>query len=223
MAVLNCNHCGYTKGVTDQYAGKMVKCPECEQPAKVYDTALLLTAYSKKVLEIQSELKEVKQVITEYKNHLVQPIQPVSDELPQSLNKLFRENRIAMTEFNDATKLRNSMILRIQQESSHLMRFTVIGFLVILGLIAFLVIQATEKNQHVSDQLAVIGGHIQASTQELQVLKTTALSLNTDDSKQDAVKSIQSNVEKLEQKIERLNQELEKMSDNYDALLYPYR
>jgi uncharacterized protein YoxC/predicted nucleic-acid-binding Zn-ribbon protein len=231
MAVLKCHQCGYTKGVADQYIGKAVKCPECGQATKIYDTALLLTLYSKKVLEVQTELKEVKEVMASYQTYTTQPAVPVqnSEEQSQVLNKLFRENRIAMTEFHDATKLRNSMMSRIEQASSHLMRFSIVGFLIILLLLGLFMMQVSSKTDNLSNQLAVIGGGIQASTQELQSIKNVAssLNMNTDDSSDpqtvESIQSVQTEIEKLNQEISRLNKKLKTLSDKYNSLYYPYR
>lgn len=219
MAVLKCHQCGYTKGIAEQYAGKSVKCPQCEQPAKVYDTALLLTAYSKKVVEMQSELKEVKQVMAEYQTQVVQPApqQPAVEE--QVLNKLFRENRIAMTEFNDATKLRNNMMQRSEKANYHLMRFSIVGFLIILVLISFLMIQMVNRTDEVSSQLASIGVGIQTTTQELQDIKNLMSSLENGGN--DA--SSQVDMEALNKEVERLNKKLQTLSDKYNSLYYRYR
>ncbi|WP_353571188.1 hypothetical protein [Candidatus Albibeggiatoa sp. nov. BB20] len=242
MAVLKCHQCGYTKGLADQYVGKAVKCPECGHATKIYDTALLLTLYSKKVLEIQSELKEVKQIVAEYQTYTAQPPAPAPAPAPisvhdpeehsQVLNKLFRENRIAMTEFHDATKLRNSMMSRIEQASSHLMRFSIVGFLIILILLGFFMIQVSDKTDNLSTQLATIGGGIQASTQELQSIKNVASSLkaNNNSGQQQAtqqvtesIQSVETEMEKLNKEVSRLNKKLKKLSDKYNSLYYPYR
>ncbi len=219
MAVLKCHECGYTKGLSDQYIGKSVKCPQCGHATKIYDTALLLTAYSKKVLEIQTELKEVKQVVASYQTYTAQPVYN-PDEQTQSLNKLFRENRIAMTEFNDATKLRNNMMLRMEQAGIYLMRFSVIGFLIILVFLGFFMIQLNNKADDLTTQLATIGGGIQSSSQELSSIRTVVSSLNVEGADS---QTMQADIEALNQEIERLNKRLKSLSEKYNSLYYPYR
>ncbi|MCV6638845.1 hypothetical protein [Candidatus Albibeggiatoa sp. nov. NOAA] len=227
MAALKCQHCGYTRSLADQHIGKEGKCPQCGNTAKIYDTALLLTLYSKKVLEIQSELKEVKQVMAEHQSYIAQPVpqQPANDE--HSLNKLFRENRIAMTEFNDATKLRNTMMLRMGESSTYLLRFSVVGFLVILVLLSFFMIQVSNKTDHLSGQLASIGGGIQASTQELHniqnVISSKEIEQPDDSQVKDSIHSVKTEVDELTQEIASLNKRLKKLSDKYNSLYYPYR
>jgi methyl-accepting chemotaxis protein len=231
MAVLKCQECGYTKGLAEQYVGKSVKCPQCGHATKIYDTALLLTLYSKKVLEIQSELKEVKQVVAEYKTYTAQPVVHNAEEQSQVLNKLYRENRIAMSEFNDATKLRNAMMLRMEQAGTYLMRFSIVGFLVILLLLGFLMMQLVNKTDHLSTQLETIGGGIQASTEELQNIKQVASSLNStstnntvvDPQVTESIQSVQTEIEALNQEMASLNKKLKALSDKYNSYYYPYR
>ncbi len=101
MAIIKCEHCEYTKEISGQYADKTVKCPSCGQSTKVHDTIVLFTAFSEKLSEFQGELDELKQIATE---NQAKPVAELNEELMQTLGKMLRDHRIAMTEFNDATK-----------------------------------------------------------------------------------------------------------------------
>lgn len=221
MAILKCHHCGYTKGVSEQYVGKSIKCPECGQAAKVYDTALLLTAYSKKVLEIQSELKEVRQVMTEQQS--LAPQMAISEELTNSLAKIFRENRIAMTEFGDATKLHNSTVMRVENANANLLRFSVVGFVIIFAMIAFFALQIVDNTNKLTQELSMVNSNMQASNAELNAIKEVFANLDSLSTNLPA-DADSDDVAKLQQEISRINERLKTLSQRYDSLLYrPYR
>lgn len=222
MAILKCHHCGYTKGVSEQYVGKSIKCPECGQAAKVYDTALLLTAYSKKVLEIQSELKEVRQVMTEQQS--LAPQMAVSEELTNSLAKIFRENRIAMTEFGDASKLHNSTVMRVEDSNAKLLRFSIVGFVIMFTMIAFFALQMANNTAKLTQQLSMVNSNMQTSNTELNAIREAFANFDSLNLEPIVDTAAQDNMTELQQEISRINERLKTLSQRYDSLLYrPYR
>lgn len=68
MAILRCNSCDYLREVSNEYVGKIAKCPVCEKAAPIHDTV----AYVKNLIAIHHEL------LSKYD----QLNQPVADNLP---------------------------------------------------------------------------------------------------------------------------------------------
>lgn len=42
MAIFRCNKCGHIREVENNYTGKSVKCPKCDQVTKIRDTVAFL-------------------------------------------------------------------------------------------------------------------------------------------------------------------------------------
>lgn len=174
MAILKCQHCEYSKEVSEQYAEKTVKCPSCGQAAKVYDTIALLAAFSEKMSEFQVELDELRQTVANQPAPAVQ----ASEELTQALGKIFREHRIAMTEFNDATKRRDAITLRAERRTLNLARFGMAGFFILLIILMFFVFQFADNARTVSEQVFTIADRMKMITNDLDSLKQGLTKLN---------------------------------------------
>lgn len=64
MAIFRCNKCGHFREVGNEYIGKSVKCPKCENTATIHDTIAFLNAIIKKHLTQKKELQELRKQLT---------------------------------------------------------------------------------------------------------------------------------------------------------------
>ncbi len=65
MAIFRCNKCGHIREVGSDYIGKSVKCPKCDNPAKIHDTIAFLNALIKKYITQAKELHTIHQGSTD--------------------------------------------------------------------------------------------------------------------------------------------------------------
>lgn len=73
MAIFRCSKCGHLREVSDEVIGKIVRCPQCKQPAPIHNTV----AFIEKVLErYMSVYKELHQLRQQLSNPLVSSIKP---------------------------------------------------------------------------------------------------------------------------------------------------
>lgn len=220
MAILKCSHCEYSKEVSDHYAEKMVKCPSCGQPAKVHDTISILTAFSDKITEFEAELSELKSSVT---TPQLSNSGNMNEELVETLAKIFRENRIAMAEFNDATKRWENITLRSEQQSLLWTRLGIIGFFSLLIIMVFLVfntsrsMQTFSENAHVfSEQMQLVGSRVKTIADDLNHVKQTVVKLNTTLSASDLSKyqEIVSSVSDLHDSMATVQHKMRELNDN---------
>jgi phage FluMu protein Com len=61
MAIFRCNKCGHIREVGNDYLGKSVKCPRCEQITTIHDTITYLKALIKKHIAQSKELQNLRQ------------------------------------------------------------------------------------------------------------------------------------------------------------------
>jgi hypothetical protein len=61
MAILRCKSCNFLREVPNEHIGKTIKCPKCSQPASIFDATILIQALFKNLVQIQTELKRIKQ------------------------------------------------------------------------------------------------------------------------------------------------------------------
>ena len=61
MAILKCDKCGCLREVSNQYLGKKVKCPACQQSTQIHDTVTFLTKALQKLTLLQTEINDLKQ------------------------------------------------------------------------------------------------------------------------------------------------------------------
>lgn len=218
MAILKCSHCEYSKEVSNQYAEKTVKCPSCGQPAKVHDTISILTAFSDKITEFETELSELKSSTAT----ISQPAN-VNEELVETLAKIFRENRIAMAEFNDATKRWENITLRSEQQTLLWTRLGIAGFFTLLMIIVFLVfntsknVQSFSENAHAfSEQMQLVGNRVKTIADDLNSVKQTVGKLNTAFSSSDLSKyqEIVGSVSELHDSIATVQHKMRELNDN---------
>ena len=57
MALFRCGKCGHMREVGNDYIGKSVKCPKCNQATKIYDTVTFINALIKKHIVLKNELQ----------------------------------------------------------------------------------------------------------------------------------------------------------------------
>lgn len=230
MAVLKCQHCEYTREVSEQYAGKSVKCPSCKQTTTVYDTTVLLTAFSDKMLEFQSEIQTLKQNIQEQNSSIItstaNPV--VTEELTHALQQIFRENRIAMTEFSDTIKRQEAINFKVNSVNTSFIRFGIFSFIVLCAIILFFMMQFIKTTDIVSTQLNNINNTITTVNHELVAIKDNInkSNLNNNNNQQvlDTVSTMQSRMTDLNQELSRVQAQIKEVSNKYDALNYrPYR
>jgi phage FluMu protein Com len=65
MAIFRCNKCGHIREVGNDYLGKSVKCPKCEQVTTIHDTIPFIRALIKKYIGQKEELQNLRQAQTE--------------------------------------------------------------------------------------------------------------------------------------------------------------
>lgn len=238
MAILKCPHCDFSKEVSEQYVNKTVKCPSCGQGTKVYDTIALMTAFSEKLSEFKTELDELKQGIVD---QALPAAQNNEGEMLEAFGKIFREHRIAMVEFNDATKRREVITARAEQRSLYLMRFGIAGFLIMMLLMIFFVYQFTESTKVVYEHSLKTSSRVKNVSDDLNTVKDSLskLAVNTQamnaQSRQEvtsSVSEIQASVGTVQGKVKELNGSVTQMRDQLKDLsmknemilrYFPYR
>lgn len=215
MAILKCQHCEYSKEVSEQYAEKTVKCPSCGQPAKVYDTIALLAAFSEKMSEFQTELQQLRQAVAEQ----AAPATQANEELTQALAKMFREQRIAMTEFNDATKRRDTITERAERRTLHLARFGIAGFFILLITLMFFVFQFADNARTVSEQVFTIADRMKIITDGLDGLKQNLIKLNTNIQANPSNAALATSVSNIHTAIDTVQNKVQEVNNNVTRLI----
>jgi hypothetical protein len=61
MALFRCNKCGHIREVGNDYIGKSVKCPKCEQITLINDTVSFVNALVQKCIDQKKELQKLRQ------------------------------------------------------------------------------------------------------------------------------------------------------------------
>lgn len=60
MALFRCNKCGHVREVGNDFIGKSVKCPKCNETAPIYNTITFIKALIKKYIIQGNQLKELQ-------------------------------------------------------------------------------------------------------------------------------------------------------------------
>lgn len=214
MAILKCEHCEYSKEVANQYADKTVKCPSCGQAAKVYDTITLLTAFSEQMSAFQTELAELRQAVA------VPSSTAINEEFADTLAKISREHRIAMAEFNDATKRREAITEKTERQSLLLARLGMAGFFIILIVVLFFVFKFTDNVKSLSEQMLTIDNRVQVNTSVLENIKQSLLKLNTIVSNTDtqSYQEIAASVGELQSSVETVRNKMKELTSNISEM-----
>lgn len=64
MAIFRCNKCGHAREVGNDYIGKSVKCPKCENVAKIHETLGFVNALIKKYILQTKELHKLREELS---------------------------------------------------------------------------------------------------------------------------------------------------------------
>lgn len=64
MAIFRCNKCGHIREVGNDYIGKSVKCPKCDNTATIYDTIAFFNAFIKRHIAQAKELNKLRKEVT---------------------------------------------------------------------------------------------------------------------------------------------------------------
>ncbi len=212
MAILKCEHCEYSKEVANQYAEKTVKCPSCGQAAKVYDTIVLLTAFSEQMSIFQTELTELKQSVA--------TPAAMNEEFADTLAQIFREHRIAMSEFNDATKRREAITLRAEQQAMSATRLSIAGFFILLIITLFFAFKFTDNVNSLSEQVLTADSRIKVIATDLGSIKQNLVKLNTSISTPDSqpYQEITASVEELQTSVETVRNKMKELTTNISQM-----
>jgi phage shock protein A len=194
----------------------------------------LLTAFSEQLSIFQTELTELKQSVATPSSTAI------SEEFADTLAKIFRENRIAMAEFNEATKRREVITEKTERQALLLARLGVAGFFTILIIMLFFVLKFTNNVESLSEQIFTIENHVKVNATDLGNIKQSLLKLNTALSSadtqsyqeitvsvgelQNSVETVRNKMKELTNNISEMRQQLSELSTQDDAQRYrPYR
>lgn len=61
MAVFRCNKCGHIREVSNELAGRSVRCPKCKQAAPIHDTVAFVEKILERYMAVYKELHQLKQ------------------------------------------------------------------------------------------------------------------------------------------------------------------
>ncbi len=145
----------------------------------------------------------------------------VENELTQTLNKVSREYRIAMSEFNDATKRREQFSLRAERRTDYWLRLGMTGLFIVMILLLISMYILVRHTQSISEQMQLMNQHfseIHHSTLPSQqsdyvsTLKSIELEL----------KSLNNNMAKVSNELTSIAKKTQN-SQQYTHPYYPYR
>lgn len=85
-------------------------------------------------------------------------------EFTQTLTKLSRDHRVAMTEFNDAAKRREQFSLRAERRMNYWLRLTMGGLFILLMLVVFLLFVLMQHTHNISEQMKMMNQHLSQAT-----------------------------------------------------------
>jgi len=216
MAIIKCEHCDYTKEISGQYAGKTVKCPSCGQSTQVHDTIVLFTAFSEKLSEFGGELAELKQIVTD---NPIKPVAELNEELTQALGKILRDHRIAMTEFNEATKKRDVITQRTEKRTQSLVRFSLLGFFAMILVLLFFSFEIVSYTDVISKQLFGMNDSVKAINADLAAVKVNLTQLSSSENTGTSTLEVSQNVAKIQASIDTVQGKISKISDDIADLL----
>lgn len=212
MAILKCEHCKCTKEIPSQYAGKTVKCPSCNQPTQIHDTIDFLTSFSDKLFELETQLKELQTP------PVVAPTTTeVNEELLQVLSKMSRDHRIAMTEFNEATKRRDNITQHTEKRTNYLFRLIFFSLLLIVAVSLFFIFQLTHSFKETSQSFLSVHSDIKSINQHLVELKSQFTGNVTNNTGPHTLETSQ-NVAKMQASVDIMQDKIGKMTDDISYL-----
>jgi hypothetical protein len=64
MALFRCGKCGHLREVSNDYRGKIVKCPQCKTPSPIYDTVAFVAKVIEQFIVQKNELQQLRSQLT---------------------------------------------------------------------------------------------------------------------------------------------------------------
>lgn len=80
MALFRCNKCGHIREVGNNYIGKSVKCPKCDQITPIYDTVIFVKALVQKHITQISKFQKLQQKYAKEDDSDIQIVESNSSE-----------------------------------------------------------------------------------------------------------------------------------------------
>jgi uncharacterized protein YoxC len=166
------------------------------------------------MLEFQTELTELKQSVA------TPTPAAVNEEFADTLAKIFRENRIAMVEFNDATKRREAITLRAEQHAMLLTRLGVAGFFIILIIMMLFVFKFTDSVKSLSEQMVTMDNRTKIIATDLGNVKQNLVKLNTTITTTDmqSYQEIANSVGELQTSVETVRNKMKELTSNISQM-----
>jgi flagellar biosynthesis/type III secretory pathway M-ring protein FliF/YscJ len=135
-------------------------------------------------------------------------------EFSQTLTKLSRDHRIAMTEFNDAAKRREQFSLRAERRMNYWLRLSMGGLFILMILVVFLLFVLMQHTHNISEQMKMMNQHLSAS-QATSVIDNSP-----------TLKAIESELQNLNNNMTKVASDLkaiaQKSNDSSSTYTYPY-
>lgn len=149
------------------------------------------------------------------------------NELVDTLNKIFRDYRIAMYEFNDAMKRRDEIAKRAQKRVHIWTILGMAGLLLIIGVLFFLVLTLTENLKFMSEQLSSLNRNLTVATTEMGTLKQNFTEMKTQFSQipggtssetSKVIANVNDKVNQVQTSLDQFGTSLNSVLDNVDAM-----
>jgi phage FluMu protein Com len=80
MALFRCNKCGHIREVGNNYIGKSVKCPKCDQITPIYDTVIFVKALIQKHITQTNKFQKLQQKFAKEDDSDIQIVESNSSE-----------------------------------------------------------------------------------------------------------------------------------------------
>ena len=80
MALFRCNKCGHIREVGNDYIGKSVKCPKCDQITRIYDTVIFVKALMQKHITQTYKFQKLQQKFAKEDDSDIQIVDSNSSE-----------------------------------------------------------------------------------------------------------------------------------------------
>lgn len=149
------------------------------------------------------------------------------NELVDTLNKIFRDYRIAMYEFNDAMKRRDEIAKRAQKRVHVWTILGMAGLLLIVGVLFFLVLTLTENLKFMSEQLSSLNSNLTVANTEMGTLKRNITEIKTQFSQTQGgtsseaskvIVNVNDKVNQVQTSLDQLGTSIDSVLDNVDAM-----
>jgi len=123
-------------------------------------------------------------------------------ELMQTLNKIFRDYRIGMNEFNEAMKKHEQINLRVEQRTTRLAYFSVGTLIFMMSVLVFFVFTFTSNLKLMSEQIGLANHNV---VNKMDNLKQAINEVNTNLPKMD---DINASIQRVQKNVAMMNDNL---------------